>query len=858
MNSAPPKIAKKLLKQLPARRERAALLGDFEEEFVDRCNASGRRNACLWYWGQVLRSAPAILTNSFFWSGAMFKNHIKIALRALVKYKGYSFINIFGLAVGMGCCLLILLWVEDELSFDTFHENIDQLYLVPTMQKYGDIETPGMGSPPALGPALVAEYPEIVNAARIKNGAPTFYMQCGDKGFFENIVMTDPELFQMFTFPLVSGDMRSLFSDPHVLVLIEEMAQKYFPDEDPVGKIITFDNRYDFTIVGVAKNPPANSSYHFSFWVPLEFARELYGQRHLDTWNNLSFMTFVQLEKNSDHQLVSEKISGRITQSLPEDETKTFLAPFSSFYLHSFTGSGGRIGGVIVFSIIAFIILLIACINFINLTTARSATRSKEVGLRKTLGAQRRQLARQFFFESMLFTFSGLLLALIFVHLALPFFNGLVHKSLRLTFASSLVGPVGIVGIVGIAVITGVISGSYPALFLSSYRPARVLRSSMIRVSVRSPLRIGLVVFQFILSIVLIVTTTTVFKQYNFMRATELGLEKENIIYIPMRGNLGANYEYVKTALRGVAGVRQLSITSHSPTGIYRNGSGWQWEGKDPRVNPLVTYLGTDATFIETFQIPLAEGNYFSDTESQDVREVVINERFASIIGTDNVVGKTISNYSRSYRIIGIVENFNFKPLYRTIEPLIIFCDLDWLAPNYMFIKLADEASKETIASFGGVIKEFNPNFPFEYRFLSDDYSRIYRGIEQLGRIIRAFAFLAIVISCLGLFGLATFMAEQRTKEIGIRKVMGASVTNILLLLSKEFIKWVVLANLFALPISMGLMKMWLQNYAYRATLDPWLFLQTFLLVFGIALFTVSYQALKAAHADPVNSLKYE
>ncbi len=784
----------------------------------------------------------------------MFKNYFRIAFRNIQRHKGYSFINIIGLALGMACCVLIILWVKDEMSTDRYHAKLDSLYLIRTIQHYGSEVSRGNGSVPALAPALKAEFPEVLNAARISNGQSEHLLEYGDKQFKERIQLADPEIFQLFTFPFVRGNPQEASGDPYVMVLSETMADKIFGAEDPVGKIITLNKTKEFRVVGVMKDIPHNSTIRFDIWAPLELTTKWWRPNYLSTWYNLAFRSYVEMAENMDITDFNEKIFGRIRQSNPGTNSEPFIYPLSKVYLESW----GRIGNIRIFSLIAFVILVIACINFMNLSTARSSSRAKEVGLRKVVGAHRRQVTRQFFGESLIFTFISMGFALLIVRIFLPAFRHLTAKPLPI---KDFMDPAIFLGIAAVNAATGFLSGSYPALFLSSFQPVTVLRGGHVSGSKGGIFRKVMVVLQFSLSVMLIIGTMVIYNQVRFMKNKSLGFDKEHLLYVPVEGKLLDNIPSLKNEFLQYPGILSVTATSHSPTGVYNNGQDWDWEGRDPSVNPLVTYFGVDPDFLKTFKMDLVQGRTFIPGTGHSLSSVIINERFADIMGMPSVIGARLSQGNLNLQVIGVVKNFHFTPVNREIGPAIIYYDptyKNFQTYRYLFVRLNPGDVPATLAHIEKEVKSFNPGFPFEYRFLDDDYDRMYRGVEREMAVVQTFTALAILISCLGLFGLAAYTAEQRTKEIGIRKVMGASVPGIVVLLSKEYAKWVVAANIIAWPVSYFLMKGWLQDYHYRIGLGLPVFLLAAAISVLIAQLTVSYQAFRAARSNPVNSLRYE
>jgi len=833
--------------------------GDLEEEYFNIRNSEGRWKADLWIWRQLLKSIPSFLQSYLQWSFRMFNNYLKIAFRNIKRHKGYSFINISGLAIGMACTILIVLWIQDELSFDQFHENGDNLYFVATNRLYSGTWDIGSGTPPAFGPALKREYPEVLNTARLR-GTYLAVVKYGEKMYVEEIQAGDFSLLQMFTFPLVKGDLALALSNPYSIILTEKMAEKYFDKEEPLGNVLSIENEIDLTVAGVLKNMPHNSMIGFDFLIPIELLEKLYNNPKLTrTWTNLSFQTFAQLRENISPTVVNEKIENRIIEGNGNiEQVKPFLRKYTKIYLFGLTGYEGQIGLILLFFIIAGIILLIACFNYMNLATARSANRTKEVGMRKIVGASIKDVMKQFFSESILMSFISFIFAVVLVLWLLPAFNTLTNKQLTLDISNGMWPIIG--GAIGLVILTGIVAGSYPSFFLSTFRPIKILQGTLSAGSKASLFRKILVVMQFTASVVLIICTAVVYKQFKFVLYKDLGFEKEQIVYIPIKGALNQKYNTVKQELLADPGILNITATHNPITNVGWNDHNWNWEGRDPYTDPLITYMFIDGDFIETFDIEMTKGHFFSKKfafpVSENSNSVVVNEAFMRMMQTDTPVGQLISHEDDNYRIMGVVKDFHFKPLYTHIEPLILFVSPENF--RYLYIKIRPDNIHETIERIETVYKKFNPAFPFQYHFLDEDFARLYRDNQRIGTILKYFAFLAIFISCLGLLGLASFMAEQRTKEIGIRRVLGSSEMAIFVLLIKEFIKWVIIANIIACPIAFLAINGYLQNYAYRTNIGLNIFILTGLLSVIIALATVSFQAIKAGHANPVDALKYE
>ncbi|MCG8607743.1 ABC transporter permease [bacterium] len=785
----------------------------------------------------------------------MFKNYLKITWRNIIKQRGYSFINIAGLAIGMTCSMLILMWVQHERSYDTFHQNASDIYRVVENQYYAGGEIfPVAVTPAALAPALKERFPEIIKSTRLT--FRTWTLKYGTKIFNQMGVLVDHDFFEIFTVPFIEGDPRTALSEPHAIVLTEEMAVKYFGEEEPIGKVLTLNSRDDFVVSGVIENFPENSHFDFDYIVPFLYLGEL-GAR-LDNWGSNSYYTYVQLQPNTSYQEVDKKILNFIKENRERSSTEIYLQPLTKIHLYSrgkYTadiGGHGDIQYVRIFSLVAVFVLLIASINFMNLATARSERRGKEVGLRKVVGAQRHQILRQFFGESLFMSLAAFIVALACSYLLLPLFNELSGKQL-------FIGELGLsmlAAFIGIAVLTGLVSGSYPALFLSSFRPAETLKAGGGSRSSSSLFRKILVVTQFALSVIMIIGTLVVSQQLDYIRNKNLGLDKENLAYVWMRGEYRDKYEIAKQELLRNPNITSVTVTSQLPTYVAQSTSGWDWDGKNPDDNILMHHISVDYDYVETFKMEMAAGRFFSLEFATDSVAAIVNERAVDIMGLEFPVGKRLSIGSSDLTIIGVVKNFHFKPIQTEIEPIVMF-----LSPNryyVMVLRTNPENISTTIDYVESVYKKFNPETPFSFHFLDDRYDNLYRAEQRIGKISRYFAIIAILISSLGLFGLASFMAEQRTKEIGIRKVLGASVPGIFVLLSKSFVFLVGLANLIAWPIAYYFMTNWLENYAYHTSLGWSIFLLAALLAVTVVVFTVSYQAVRAALANPVNSLRYE
>jgi putative ABC transport system permease protein len=790
-----------------------------------------------------------------FLESNVIKNFIKIAWRNIKKHKGYSLINITGLAIGMACCILISIWVLDELSYDRFHDKADSLYRVEENQDYSGRNYHVNVTPYPLAPALKEEIPDIQDATRYVYAGGRL-LRYEEKAFFEsNIRAVDPSFLHMFAFPLLQGDKETALNSPHSLLLTEEMAEKYFGQNVPIGQTVSINNLFEFTVTGVLKDIPHNSVLQFDFLIPYEFLNST-GETS-DSFGNNSIQTFAKLQENTTEEQVNEKIHGFIKTKVPQSSTTLELMPFTRIHLHAHFGwvkEAGAIKYVYIFSIIALFVLLIACINFMNLSTARSAGRAKEVGLRKVVGALKRNLIRQFYGESIFYALIALFFAVVIVTALLPAFSRLASKELSWGVAGT---GVLLFGLLAITLFTGIVAGSYPALFLSTFQPVKVLRGSQKSGAASKTFRRVLVVVQFSLSIMLIIGTSIIYKQLNYMKHRDLGWDKEQLLYIVLRGDIGASYETIKTELKKDSSILGVSASSHLPTNIGSNSGGADWDGKDPELSVLIGISTVDFDYIETLKIDMAEGRSFSKEFPADRQtSFIVNEEVAKLMGKEAVVGEQFRFQGIDGTIVGVMKNFHFQSVRSTIEPLAILINPDYY--QVMLIRLAPGDVSASMKSIEETWSRIVPNYPFEFSFMDERVDQMYRTEERIGTLLKYFAGLAVFIACLGLFGLASFTAEQRTKEIGIRKVLGASAPKITLLLCRESFFLVILANIMAIPAAYFLMRDWLQSYAYRTTLSANLFLIVMALALIIAMISVSFQAIRAALADPADSLRYE
>jgi ABC-type antimicrobial peptide transport system permease subunit len=792
----------------------------------------------------------------------MIRNYFKTAWRNLIRNKAFSVINISGLALGLTCSLLIVLWIQDERSMDGFHKNGKKLYQVYERNFFdgkvsADYPTQGL-----LAQELKRVIPEIQYASGYEYASAP-----GTQSTFEannkvnkmGGLFAGEDFFSMFSYPLLQGTAVSALNEPGGIAISKKMAENFFGNaEKAFGQLIRFENKDELKVTAVFENIPANSSQQFDFLRPwVDFVKE---NQWVNNWGNTDPATYVMLRKEADPVKVEAKIKDFIYRYQQKDNsfrTELALQLYSEKWLHSSFKNGyidgGRIEYINLFTIVAVFILLIACINFMNLATAQSAKRAKEVGLRKVVGALRSSLISQFIGEALLLTLFAITIAISLTAIVLPAFNTLTGKQLSLPFAH----PMFWAAITGLLLITGITAGSYPALFLSSLNPVKVLKSGVKFGSGSTFLRQGLVVFQFSLSIILMVGMIVTYRQMNYIQTKSLGYDRENLVYIPIEGELIKKYGLFKQEAGKVPGIVDISKMRNSPTIIEHHTGSISWPGKDPNLTISFADAVVGYDFAKTTKLQMKAGRDFSKEYGADSISFILNETAVNRIGLKNPIGETVIWGNHPGKVIGVIKDFHFGSMHQAIDPLIIRLDENW-PWGTILIRTQAGKTKEAIAGLEKLCKEINPKFPFTYQFSDLEFAKLYRSEEVISKLSNYFAFLAIFISCLGLFGLATFIAARRTKEIGVRKVLGASVPDIVAMLSGSFIKLVAISMLIAFPVAWWAMNKWLQNFAYKINIDAWIFALAGAVTIGIALLTVSYQSIKAAIANPVKSLRTE
>lgn len=792
----------------------------------------------------------------------MFKSYFKIAFRNLRRNKLFTGLNILGLATGMTCSLLIFLWVQDELSFDRFNKNAGHMYRITA--KVSDVEAAVVPIPVAA--TMKAEIPAVKNATRI--AAYQRMITVGTKRFDEkNIYFADTNFLRMFDYPLLSGNVHTVLTGPNEAVITEATAIRYFGTaENVVGKTIYIDNDIKGTnliVTGILKNIPSNSHLQFDMLLPIQLYDRMNSQVLAEAWGNFDVYTYFQLD---DKYPVTPVALGKIAQQVGQMHARNdkqigasfFIQPLTDIHLHSHfmldVPGQGNSGYVTTFSLIAVFILLIACINFMNLATALSTQRSKEVGLRKTIGAQRFQLVLQFMGESLLISFISLMIAVIFAALLLPWFNELAAKSMSISLLNIKI----VLALLAIAVLVGVVSGSYPAFFLSSFKPVKVLKGDKSLHGGRSFFRNGLVVLQFAISVILMICTVVVYRQLQFIKNRDIGFNKENLLYVqmPRIGDLHDNKQAIENILNQYPGIKSYTITDNLPTYV-TSGMKIDWPDMKPTDQVLAYRLRTDGNFMKTFDMHLVAGRFFVKDSKTDDTTYVVNETAVKAMRMTpaEAVGKSVSINDKEGAIIGVVKDFNFKPIQQPVEPLVIKNNF---AGGYVVMRTSPGDIEATITSVKKIFEKVYGDYPFSYGFVDEDLQQLYLVEQQMAKLFNIFSLLSVIISCLGLFGLATFATQKRIKEIGVRKVLGASETRIVAMLTKDFIKLVVVALIIAFPVAWWAMDKWLSGFSYRIDISWWIFVLVGCTAVMIAFLTVSYQSIKAAITNPVKSLRSE
>lgn len=802
---------------------------------------------------------------SWYFFGAlsiMLKNYLKIAIRNLSRHPTYSFLNISGLAIGMAASILILLWVQNELSYDRFNANADQIYRITVV---ASDQFKAATNPAGMPAGLQAAMPEIRNTVRVSHPVETLFEK-GDiqfaekKGFY-----ADSTLLDIFSFPLIKGDRRTALQRPDGVLITEDMARRYFGHSDALGKTLKKDNGGLVTVTGILANIPANSSLQFNYILPMSSVTHTYGELKNSVWDKFSFYSYLQLDKNfvpstANLDALNRKMTQIFQRHIPRDKLKAdfYLQPLTSIHLHSdglqvdLPGHGNS-QYVSIFFIVAVFILVVACINFMNLATARSARRAKEVGLRKVVGAARGQLIGQFLGESLLISFLALVLAIGIVSLSLPAFNILAEKDLHLHFSDGTFW----LSLIGIAALTGLLAGSYPALYLSGFQPVKVLKGRLRSMGGNLAFRNGLVITQFVLSIVLLIGTVVVYNQLKFIQHRNPGFTKANLLYMPMTGEIWGRQGALRAELSRNLLTSNYTIVGELPVNLISGYVDGKWPGKDPNTQIVIPGMNVSESFIDVFRMKIMAGRDFSTAFKTDSNNFIVNETMMRTMGMtlNNVIGQPLSWNGQDGKVIGVVQDFNFKPIQQAIEPLVL--KINRYGGNVV-VRAPAGQTEATIGAMEAISRKLNPSFPFTYNFLDQDLASLYKGERQMSGIFNLFAGLALLISCLGLYGLSAYLAQERTREIGVRKVLGASVFNIVYLLSTGFTRLILVSIVIAIPLAMVTINRFLEGYAYHIRVNWWIFPLAALAALMVAWLTVSYESLKAAMRNPTKSLKSE
>ncbi|MBX3238587.1 MAG: ABC transporter permease [Chitinophagaceae bacterium] len=784
----------------------------------------------------------------------MFKNYLKIAWRSLLKDRQFTVLNVFGLSAGLACSLLIFLWVSDELSFDKFFDNDERLHRLLEHRSYNGETFYADESSGRLSEAVRQDMPEVEYAAAIApaDWFPQNTLSVGDKNIKAQGQYAENDYFNIFSFQLLEGNKSSVLADKSAIVLSDELAIKLFgTTENIISKPVRFDQEVTFYVSGVFKKMPANSSQQFDF--ALSFAYFATIKDWVKHWNASGPRNFVLLKKGTDIKAFNKKVENIITTHTGDMTRKVVAVKFSDGYLYNFydnnTSVGERIQYVNLFTALALFILVIACINFMNLSTAKAARRLKEVGIKKVVGAKRSQLILQFLMESFLLTVFAMIIAIGLAAVLLPQFNQLTGKTITMHFTWQIV-----IAIAVIALVTAFLAGSYPALYISRFHPLAILKGRLNTSTAELLSRKGLVVFQFTLSTILIVAVTVIYRQVQFIRDINLGYNKENIVRLTAEGRLQHNQDAFLAEIQQVPGVVNAAYTFHTIVGR-KYSDGLDWPGKDPNREQYFEVFGVSHNFIKTMDMQMKVGRDFSKDFGMDSLNIIINEVAAKVMGLTDPIGTIVKFHGISRQIIGVVSDFHFESMHEAIKPAFLHLQK---GEGTIVARVQQGNQQQTLAEIEKLYKRYNPGFPFTFSFLDEAYQKQYETETRIATLSGYFAGLAIIISCLGLFGLAAFTAQKRQKEIGIRKVIGASTTGITALLSKDFLKLIGIALLIAFPVSWWMMSSWLQGYTYRTSISSTVFLVAGALVLVITFIAIGFQTIKAAMANPVKALRME
>lgn len=856
-----PKTALRILRRIVPRDDARYLIGDFVEIFEEIKAERGLLYARLWIWGQVLIGIPRFIQHHTYWSIQMFRNYLISTFRNLRKNRLHSFINIAGLAIGLACVILILLFVRHELSYDSFNRNKDRICRVVIDSIKDDGTFPMAPTMLPLAPALRRDFPEVERAARVSQRS-SILVRAGENRYYESLHFADPEIFSIFDMPLKQGNPASALAQPYSLILTEALAEKYFGRSDPVGRILRIDNVQDYTVAGVLQKIP--DTFHLRIHMLASFdSLKNQEKDRWEAWDTFSNdYTYILLAAGADPEELEKRLPDfQQKYAGAEIARKQILRlqPLQDIHFSSLNYEDAityERGYLYAFSAIALFIMILACVNFMNLATARSAGRAREVGMRKVVGARRTQLILQFLTESILIAFVAVVGAVGLVYLFLPRFGTFLNRQIAFDLPHN---PGLAAMLLAIALFTGFFAGSYPALMLSAFSPVRTLRSKLIRANRRLSFRTVFVVLQFAVSITLIIATLAVYQQLGFMKSKELGFFSDQVVVIPLQNSpLRQDPEPFKNAISNHTDVLGVSCASGTPGSGRSHASNYMFDTPAGEKEIYIQTIYTDFDYVQTFGLKILDGRDFSNRFSTDRgKTYILNETAARQMGWDSPVGKYIARGGGNPgEVIGVVEDFHYYSMRAKIRPMAL--NIRPSQFSYLAARIRPGEASRTLGFLEETWNRFAPEYPFEHFFTDEKFDRYYRYEQRVGELFGLFAILAIVISCLGVFGLISYTAEQSTKEIGVRKVLGASTTSIVLLLSKRFVRWVLWANLIAWPLAWFAMHKWLEGFAYRVSINPLFFPLAGLTALVIALVTVSYHSIKTAFTDPADSLRYE
>ena len=863
----PPKLAERILSVFSASRK-IGILGDTEEEYRTILSEKSRFRANVWYIWQILKPMPFFIQSTIYWRFIMFENYLKIALRNMKRHKTFSIINISGLVVGLTCFILIFLYVRYEKSYDAFHENSDRIFRVAT-QDPGNM---AMGNDTwastfaALAPMLMDEFPEVSVATRFQP-VDRLLLTKEDKSFYERGLFADEYFFDVFSFQLIRGNKKRTLDNPDSIVISKRIAMKFFGDENPVGKTLNC-SLGDMEVVGIVENIPKNSHIQFDWLISFKQVKasiEAKGNTQFFWWGAINYYTYCLLKNESFKEPLENKIAASMNKKYRDfgwENNKYIyhLQPLKSIHLQSHLNWEFSINIpdrlILLFSVIAVFILAIACINSMNLSSAHAAKRMKEIGIRKVVGSQRHQIFWQFTGESLLFSILSFIFSVGLVYLLLPGFNRFIERSIG--FSAITEGPF-VLGIIAVLVVSGFLAGLYPAAVLSSLKPAHTLKVKTGAIGRRGSFRNILVMLQFSITIALIISSFVMFMQIRYIQEKPLGYDREHVVIMRMEDpGIRKNFAAFKNTLLQNTKVYDITTSDKLPTQINATWGGGKFKTDNGVIVGFPTQiLWIDFNFLDFYRMDLLKGRTFSKTYGTDpANAVIVNETFVRKLNWSNPVGKEIQIWDKEEKVVvGVVKDFHFQSMHNEIKPILIFCRPN---NNGIQIRIRSENIPEILGQIRKTFESFRTKYPFEYSFLDDNFNQMYSSERKLGQMLIFFSRLAVFIACLGTFGLASFTAERRTKEIGIRKVLGASVPRIIFLLSEGFLKWVIIANLISWPVAYYAMNKWLQRFAYRIDLGIGIFILSGVTALCIALLTVSFQSIKAATANPIDSLRYE